>query len=104
VSDVLGSADVAACAPDNADDADNDQGAPDPLLGCECLSQDRRCQQSDDQRRDTRKQSARMGSGSEQQAGIREQDHRRSATSHDGRQSGPPEAFKRETLMDCIGQ
>src|SRR5260370_30192974 len=87
----------------NADDADNDQGAPDPLLGCECLSQNRRCEQSDHQRRDTAKQSARMGSWSEQQAGIREQDHRRSATSHHSRQSGPPEAIKRETLMDRIG-
>jgi hypothetical protein len=73
----------------DADRAHKDQGAPDPFLGCECLSQDRRCQHRDHQRCNTTKQSAGMGSGSERQAGIREQDHRRSAASHDGRQSGP---------------
>jgi hypothetical protein len=85
MSDVLGGADGATRAPHDADDAHNDQGAPDALSGCECLTQNRRCQYRDHQRRDTRKQSARMGSGSEQQAGIRKQDHRRSAASHDGR-------------------
>jgi hypothetical protein len=53
--EVLGGPDGATRAPDYTDGAANDQGAPHPLLECKWLSQDRRCQDRDHQRRDTGK-------------------------------------------------
>ena len=45
-----------------------------------------------------------MGGRSKQQAGIHQQDHRCSAANHNGRQSDPPEAFKRKPLARDIRQ
>jgi hypothetical protein len=48
--------------------------------------------------------SACMRGGREAQAGIRQRDHRHSATSHDRGQSSPSVAFERETLVNRTGQ